>query len=70
MSWALGWKRPSETYRLTLNSGTKESKDDLNRTSTSSSTSFSSSSPSLPTSPVVDHVEQKYQERKTQENDR
>ncbi|WCJ20245.1 Phospholipase A I [Euphorbia peplus] len=54
MSWGLGWKRPSEIYRLTLNYGTEESEDDLNRTSTSSSASFSSSSPSSPTSPVVD----------------
>ncbi|KAF2304984.1 hypothetical protein GH714_000861 [Hevea brasiliensis] len=55
MSWGLGWKRPSEIFRLTLNYGTEESEDDLNRMSTSSSSgSFSSSSPSSPLSPPRD----------------
>ncbi|EEF43897.1 conserved hypothetical protein [Ricinus communis] len=54
MSWGLGWKRPSEIFRLTLNYGTEESEDDLNRTSTSSSGSFSSSSPTSLSSPPHD----------------
>ncbi|KAJ8761900.1 hypothetical protein K2173_005611 [Erythroxylum novogranatense] len=46
MSWGLGWKRPSEIFRLSLNYGTEESGDDLNRISTSSSSTSSSMSPS------------------------
>lgn len=55
MSWGLGWKRPSEIFRLTLNYGTEESEDDLNHMSaSSSSSSLSSSSPSSPLSPPRD----------------
>ncbi|KAJ9169072.1 hypothetical protein P3X46_020540 [Hevea brasiliensis] len=55
MSWGLGWKRPSEIFRLTLNYGTEESEEDLNRMSTSTSSgSLSSSSPSSPSSPPRD----------------
>ncbi|XWS19442.1 hypothetical protein CRYUN_Cryun31cG0016300 [Craigia yunnanensis] len=49
MSWGLGWKRPSEIFRLSLNYGYEESAEDLDRTSsTSSISSSSSSSASLP----------------------
>ncbi|KAG8635229.1 hypothetical protein MANES_16G010100v8 [Manihot esculenta] len=55
MSWGLGWKRPSEIFRLTLNYGAEESEEDLNRLSTSTSSgSVSSSSPSSPLSPPRD----------------
>ncbi|CAL1397776.1 unnamed protein product [Linum trigynum] len=43
MSWGLGWKRPSEIFRLSLNYGTEESWEDSTRTSSSSSSSSSSS---------------------------
>lgn len=33
MSWGLGWKRPLEIFKLTLNYGSEESGDDLNHTS-------------------------------------
>ncbi|GKV16049.1 hypothetical protein SLEP1_g26757 [Rubroshorea leprosula] len=46
MSWGLGWKRPLEIFRLTLNYGTEEFLDDLCRTPSSSSVSSSSSSSS------------------------
>ncbi|GLT52606.1 hypothetical protein SLA2020_259380 [Shorea laevis] len=46
MSWGLGWKRPLEIFRLTLNYGTEEFLDDLSRTPSSSSVSSSSSSSS------------------------
>ena len=49
MSWGLGWKRPSEIFRLSLSYGYEESAEDLDRTSSSSSiSSSSSSSASLP----------------------
>lgn len=32
MSWGLGWKRPLEIFKLTLNYGSEESGDDLKRT--------------------------------------
>lgn len=49
MSWGLGWKRPSEIFRLSLSYGNEESAEDLDRTSSASSTSsVSSSSASLP----------------------
>lgn len=54
MSWGLGWKRPSEIFRLTLNYGTEESREDLNRLSTSSSSCSSLSSLSSPVSPPQD----------------
>lgn len=49
MSWGLGWKRPSEVFRLTLNYGTEEPAENLSRTpnlsrSSSMSSSHSSSS--------------------------
>ncbi|OMO64868.1 Armadillo [Corchorus olitorius] len=44
MSWGLGWKRPSEIFRLSLNYGNEESAEDLDRTSSSSSISSTSSS--------------------------
>ncbi|KAK1557151.1 hypothetical protein Q3G72_019057 [Acer saccharum] len=39
MSWGLGWKRPSEVFKLKLSYGTEECGDDLNSASTSSSSS-------------------------------
>ncbi|OMO76754.1 Armadillo [Corchorus capsularis] len=44
MSWGLGWKRPSEIFRLSLNYGNEESAEDLDRSSSSSSISSTSSS--------------------------
>ncbi|GLT29375.1 hypothetical protein SLA2020_042470 [Shorea laevis] len=52
MSWGLGWKRPLEIFRLTLNYGTEEFHEDLNRTQSSSSVSSSSSSSSSSSPPV------------------
>ncbi|KAM7262826.1 hypothetical protein ACFE04_000509 [Oxalis oulophora] len=46
MSWGLGWKRPSEIFRLTLNYGSEEFADDLSRSSSSSSCSSSATSSS------------------------
>lgn len=46
MSWGLGWKRSSDIFRLSLNYGTEEFADDLNRSSSSSSLGSSSSSSS------------------------
>uniref|UniRef100_A0A2P2L1R3 Patatin n=1 Tax=Rhizophora mucronata TaxID=61149 RepID=A0A2P2L1R3_RHIMU len=43
MSWGLGWKRPSEIFRLSLSYGTEDYGEDLNRSSTSSSGTSSSS---------------------------
>ncbi|CAI0407156.1 unnamed protein product [Linum tenue] len=51
MSWGLGWKRPSEIFRLSLNYGTEESWEDPNRTSSSSSGSSSSSTIPPPLDP-------------------
>lgn len=53
MSWGLGWKRPSEIFRLTLNYGTDEPVEVIGRSptlsrSSSSSSSNSSSSSILP----------------------
>ncbi|XVF87703.1 hypothetical protein PTKIN_Ptkin18bG0141800 [Pterospermum kingtungense] len=49
MSWGLGWKRPSEIFRLSLIYGYEEYAEDLDRTPSSSSiSSSSSSSASLP----------------------
>ncbi|XP_012455710.1 phospholipase A I [Gossypium raimondii] len=47
MSWGLGWKRPSEIFRLSLYYGYEESREDLDRTSSQLIGSCSSSSASL-----------------------
>ncbi|CAN1196966.1 Phospholipase A I [Linum perenne] len=47
MSWGLGWKRPSEIFRLSLNYGTEESWEDPMRTSSSSSCSSTSTIPPM-----------------------
>lgn len=52
MSWGLGWKRPLEIFRLTLNYGTEGFHDDLSRTQSSSSVSSSSSSSSSSSPPA------------------
>lgn len=44
MSWALGWKRPSEVFHLTLDYGTECPAESIGRTSVSSRSSISSSS--------------------------
>ncbi|KAE8670588.1 Phospholipase A I [Hibiscus syriacus] len=41
MSWGLGWKRPSEIFRLSLNYGYEESGEDLDRVGSSSPSSAS-----------------------------
>ncbi|KAF5728594.1 phospholipase A I [Tripterygium wilfordii] len=51
MSWGLGWKRPSEIFHLSLNYGTEDFGDDLNRSSSASSFSSSSSSSIGPYTP-------------------
>ncbi|XP_020976237.1 phospholipase A I isoform X4 [Arachis ipaensis] len=40
MSWGLGWKRPSEIFHLTLNYGTDDLREALNRTSSASASSL------------------------------
>lgn len=52
MSWGLGWKRPSEIFRITLNYGTEDFGEDLNRTSTSSSSCSSTSTPTSSSPPA------------------
>lgn len=47
MSWGLGWKRPSDIFRLSLYYGYEESGEDLDRTSSQLIGSYSSSSASL-----------------------
>ncbi|MFQ6639347.1 hypothetical protein Gotur_016348 [Gossypium turneri] len=47
MSWGLGWKRPSETFRLSLNYGYEESTEKPHRKSSSPVMTSSSSSSAL-----------------------
>ncbi|KFK43435.1 hypothetical protein AALP_AA1G125100 [Arabis alpina] len=42
MSWGLGWKRSSESFRLSLSYGTDDLNDDINRSSSASSSSLGS----------------------------
>ncbi|RYR30661.1 hypothetical protein Ahy_B01g055410 [Arachis hypogaea] len=53
MSWGLGWKRPSEIFRLTLNYGNDDLTENLGRDSSTYHSASSSTSSSFSSSPTA-----------------